>query len=149
MSPYLVSLTVLLIGFNLFSPSSSYAYDPKDHYTQKNVPEVDKDEHAVPDEDSYAVYSLTVPTLYSDRENNEKKKISNYDEESLNPSYYYESCPEFESIVNQKIRSLKEEDETLIPSLLRLHFHDCVVRVRYFLHTNLFFTIIIQDDDEY
>ncbi|KAI4390056.1 hypothetical protein MLD38_002208 [Melastoma candidum] len=50
------------------------------------------------------------------------------DTSGLSFGYYHKSCPNFESIVNQKVNQWVKQDPTLAPSLMRLHFHDCAVR---------------------
>ncbi|KAL5578402.1 hypothetical protein UlMin_020101 [Ulmus minor] len=97
-------------------PSSNYKnYDPKDHDNDED------DKNSPKSSDGSLYFSLTVP-MYS----NEKKPSG--DDDSLSPSYYYRSCPDFEAIVNKKVQEWVGKDYTLAPSLLRLHFHDCVVR---------------------
>lgn len=46
----------------------------------------------------------------------------------LSFQYYQESCPNFEAIVSRKVKEWIKKDYTLAPALMRLHFHDCVVR---------------------
>ncbi|KAH6833585.1 hypothetical protein C2S53_005389 [Perilla frutescens var. hirtella] len=46
----------------------------------------------------------------------------------LSPAYYMKSCPNLESIINQKVRARVKKDYTLAASIIRLHFHDCAVR---------------------
>lgn len=97
----------------------SSSYDPKDDHDHQDSPH---DDHDQPLE---GVFSLTIPTFLSDHYT---KKPS--DEESLSSYFYYQSCPEFEHIVNSKVKEWVGKDDTLAAALLRLHFHDCVVRVR-------------------
>ncbi|GFQ00825.1 peroxidase 7 [Phtheirospermum japonicum] len=49
-------------------------------------------------------------------------------DESLSYSYYHTSCPQLESIIHKKLDQWLKNDSTLAPSLINLHFHDCVVR---------------------
>lgn len=47
----------------------------------------------------------------------------------LSFSYYAKSCHKFESIVHKKVNEWVKKDSTLAAALIRLHFHDCAVRV--------------------
>ncbi|KAK4440393.1 Peroxidase 7 [Sesamum alatum] len=49
-------------------------------------------------------------------------------DDPLSFSYYHGSCPELESIIHHKVHQWLKNDSTLAPALMRLHFHDCVVR---------------------
>lgn len=51
-------------------------------------------------------------------------------DEPLNFAYYHESCPQLEKIIHNTLHRWLKNDSTLAPALMRLHFHDCVVRVR-------------------
>ncbi|KAM7250484.1 hypothetical protein ACFE04_022367 [Oxalis oulophora] len=46
----------------------------------------------------------------------------------LSTSHYAKSCPTVEAIIQQRMNVWYKLDPTLAPSVLRLHFHDCVVR---------------------
>ncbi|MCI16238.1 peroxidase 7-like, partial [Trifolium medium] len=74
---------------------------------------------AQPYEGNYgeAVFTLQVPTL-------EENNLDNL----LSFGYYHKSCPQFESILHNKVKEWIKKDDTLAASLLRLHFHDCSVR---------------------
>lgn len=50
-------------------------------------------------------------------------------DEYLSFNYYHNTCPDFESIVFNTIQKWVKDDYTIAASLLRLHFHDCSVRV--------------------
>lgn len=52
-----------------------------------------------------------------------------YDDD-LSYSHYHGSCPNMEKIVHHKLHKWLKNDSTLAPALMRLHFHDCSVRVR-------------------
>lgn len=47
-------------------------------------------------------------------------------------SYYHRRCPNrnVEEIINKKVKEWVAKDYKIGPSLLRLHYHDCAVRVR-------------------
>ncbi|WJX28026.1 Peroxidase 7 [Trifolium repens] len=64
-----------------------------------------------------AEFTLQVPTL-------EENDLDNL----LSFGYYQKSCPQFESILHNKVKEWIKKDYTLGASLLRLHFHDCSVR---------------------
>lgn len=64
--------------------------------------------------------------------------LSPYDDD-LSFSYYQKSCPDFEAIVHRKVDEWVNKDYTLAPSLIRLHYQDCVVRVRKILTLASFF----------
>jgi hypothetical protein len=53
-------------------------------------------------------------------------------EDCLSFSYYQQKCPDAEAIINRKLKQWFQKDYTLAASLIRLHFHDCSVRVRMF-----------------
>ncbi|CAI9090273.1 OLC1v1025016C1 [Oldenlandia corymbosa var. corymbosa] len=46
----------------------------------------------------------------------------------LSTTYYLRTCPNFEGIIQQKVRDWINKDYTLAASIIRLHFHDCAVR---------------------
>lgn len=47
----------------------------------------------------------------------------------LSNTYYQNSCPNLEGIIQQKMQALIKKDTSLIASIIRLHFHDCIIRV--------------------
>jgi hypothetical protein len=49
--------------------------------------------------------------------------------EQLIYNFYKKSCPSAESIVQQVVKKYIGADPTLAASILRLHYHDCFVRV--------------------
>lgn len=48
---------------------------------------------------------------------------------ALSTSYYDESCPHLECLVRDAVRRAMENDKTVPAALLRMHFHDCFIRV--------------------
>jgi hypothetical protein len=48
----------------------------------------------------------------------------------LQVSFYARSCPRAEAIVRRVVRRRAARDRSVLPALIRLHFHDCFVRVR-------------------
>ena len=49
--------------------------------------------------------------------------------EELTLQHYARTCPSFEAIVHSKVKDWIAKDYTLAASLIRLHFHDCAIRV--------------------
>lgn len=47
----------------------------------------------------------------------------------LSVTHYLKTCPQAESIIQSKVKAWVQKDFTLAPSIIRLHFHDCVIRV--------------------
>lgn len=47
----------------------------------------------------------------------------------LSTGHYHTTCPAAEGIVSQKVAAWVKKDPTLAPSIIRLHFHDCAIRV--------------------
>jgi peroxidase len=47
----------------------------------------------------------------------------------LSEDFYSDTCPDVLDIIEQKVGEWIQKDSTLAPSILRLHFHDCAVRV--------------------
>lgn len=48
---------------------------------------------------------------------------------ALSSNYYENSCPQVEDIVTQVITEATKKDKTVPAALLRMHFHDCFIRV--------------------
>jgi len=48
----------------------------------------------------------------------------------LRVGFYTSTCPRAERIVREVVESHFSKDESIVGGLLRLHFHDCFVRVR-------------------
>lgn len=91
--------------------------------------------------------SSSTPEEGDDNSNSESVinlKVTKLDETSLDNllsfGYYRESCPKFEGILHSKLKQWIQKDRTLAASLLRLHFHDCSVRVSNYLTTKLITT---------
>lgn len=49
---------------------------------------------------------------------------------ALSLDLYDETCPEAEAAVTAAVRQGMAKDRTVAAGLLRMHFHDCFVRVR-------------------
>lgn len=47
----------------------------------------------------------------------------------LSFDHYHKTCPQAEGIIQQKVGDWIQKDSTLAASIIRLHFHDCAVRV--------------------
>lgn len=52
----------------------------------------------------------------------------------LSFDHYLQTCPQAEGIIRQKTGDWILKDFTLAASIIRLHFHDCAVRVSSHLH---------------
>jgi len=48
---------------------------------------------------------------------------------ALNVNYYENTCPHVESIVAASVHKATMNDKTVPAALLRMHFHDCFIRV--------------------
>ncbi|KAG0481570.1 hypothetical protein HPP92_012428 [Vanilla planifolia] len=48
--------------------------------------------------------------------------------QDLSFGFYSRTCPNMEAIVHHKVHNWGARDPTLLPALIRLHFHDCAVR---------------------
>lgn len=49
---------------------------------------------------------------------------------ALSSNYYDKTCPDAESTITQVVRKAMWNDKTVPAALLRMHFHDCFVRVK-------------------
>lgn len=50
----------------------------------------------------------------------------------LRVGFYNATCPQAESIIQKVVQKQFATDSSITGGLLRMHFHDCFVRVRYF-----------------
>lgn len=50
-------------------------------------------------------------------------------QQELMVHFYAKTCPNAETLVMAEMKLIQAEDPTLMPALVRLHFHDCFVRV--------------------
>lgn len=48
---------------------------------------------------------------------------------ALSLNYYKETCPDVDSIVRDAVKKAAMKDKTVPAALLRMHFHDCFIRV--------------------
>lgn len=55
---------------------------------------------------------------------------------NLNPNFYDRSCPKAIQIVKSVVANAVAKETRMAASLLRLHFHDCFVKVWSLLHAN-------------
>lgn len=51
----------------------------------------------------------------------------------LYPQFYDHSCPKAQEIVKHSVAKAVAEDPRMAASLLRLHFHDCFVKVLLYI----------------
>lgn len=56
---------------------------------------------------------------------------------SLSSNYYDKTCPNAELIIANAVKSAAMKDKTVPAALLRMHFHDCFVRVCKHVHSSL------------
>lgn len=49
---------------------------------------------------------------------------------ALMVDYYAETCPGVEEAVEEAVKKATANDNTVPAALLRMHFHDCFIRVR-------------------
>lgn len=52
--------------------------------------------------------------------------------DALGMDYYFMTCPFAEQIVMNTVTSALQSDPTLAAGLLRMHFHDCFIRVLHY-----------------
>ncbi|XP_023542193.1 peroxidase 7-like [Cucurbita pepo subsp. pepo] len=70
------------------------------------------------DDDGEEYTSLEVPQL---------PESSDFDD-FLSYGFYRKSCPGVDGIIHRKLKQWYDKDNTIAASIIRLHFHDCVVR---------------------
>lgn len=49
--------------------------------------------------------------------------------DALSTNYYDKTCPSVESIVSNTVKEAFQADKTVPAAVLRMHFHDCFIRV--------------------
>lgn len=59
-------------------------------------------------------------------------------EDLLSFGHYQKTCPNAEAIISQKVAAWVKKDPTLAPAIIRLHFHDCAIRVIILITQSLF-----------
>ena len=52
-----------------------------------------------------------------------------YGANALSLDYYAKTCPKAEEAVTEAVKKATANDRTVPAALLRMHFHDCFVRV--------------------
>lgn len=71
-----------------------------------------------------------------------KPDIIPFDDEALSFLHYHRSCPEVERIIHNTVKKWVAKDYTLAPAIMRLHFHDCAIRVR--ISVNCYLEILLR-----
>ncbi|KAI9090217.1 hypothetical protein K1719_028763 [Acacia pycnantha] len=102
----------LLLLLLAFSSASSV-----DNYAHNNGGDDKKYSSSSPEGGDGDVFTLEAPNL-------DDSTLDNL----LSFGHYRKTCAQFESIVHRKVNEWLNKDRTLGASLMRLHFHDCVVR---------------------
>lgn len=67
---------------------------------------------------------------------------------ALSLNYYEKTCPDAEWIIAAAVKATAAKDKTVPAALLRMHFHDCFIRVLSFLLislVNIFFFFFFDD----
>lgn len=64
--------------------------------------------------------------------------ISSPTSNALNLNYYGDTCPQLEYTVTNAVKKAISNDKTVPAALLRMHFHDCFIRVTNFKNTTPF-----------
>ena len=77
--------------------------------------------------------SLLVVVVNGGRRNN-NNNVKFKPAKGLDENFYRRLCPRFEEIVRGIVRNKVKNDPTTAAKLLRLHYHDCFVRVRTHTH---------------
>lgn len=49
--------------------------------------------------------------------------------DALSKNYYAKTCPDVEMAVTEAVKKAMANDQTVPAALLRMHFHDCFIRV--------------------
>lgn len=63
--------------------------------------------------------------------------------EKLNPQFYHKSCPQAETIVQDITWKHVKENPSLAAKILRVHYHDCFVRVCMIQNPRVYIYIIL------
>lgn len=64
-------------------------------------------------------------------------------EDLLSFNFYHHTCPGVEAIIYNKMKEWFKKDYTIAAALIRLHFHDCAVRVRPLLQITVTFFLFL------
>lgn len=48
----------------------------------------------------------------------------------LSPDFYKDTCPQLEGIVKRAVQAAFSRDASIVPGLLRIHYHDCISQVQ-------------------
>jgi len=58
---------------------------------------------------------------------------------ALSSDYYDKTCPNAESTITKVVKNAMSNDKTVPAALLRMHFHDCFVRVNFYSLISILF----------
>ncbi|KAM0041512.1 putative peroxidase [Helianthus debilis subsp. tardiflorus] len=61
--------------------------------------------------------------------------------DALNTNYYDHTCPNVESTITSVVKKAMMNDPTVPAALLRMHFHDCFIRVTILLSLTSFICV--------
>lgn len=80
------------------------------------------------------VLATTTPPLMTKRRpalplKTAKVVLSPPPQDLLSFTHYLHTCPDAEAIIQNKVMAWVKKDYTIAASIIRLHFHDCAVRV--------------------
>lgn len=65
----------------------------------------------------------------------------------LRVGFYSSSCPRAENIVREVVQRTFNKDKSITAGLLRLHFHDCFVRVRVrVIHSSYSYVVLLHSN---
>lgn len=64
---------------------------------------------------------------------------------SLSLDYYEKTCPGADFIVTKAVKDAAYKDKTVPAALLRMHFHDCFIRVSFRIIQNMLNTLSVFD----
>ena len=88
------------------------------------------------------ILELSTTCAVATQGNVSKKPLNSLPPEALlSIDHYDRTCPDAEGIISQKVAAWVKKDPTLAPAIIRLHFHDCAIRVITQLNLSLYLTM--------